>query len=274
MVNQEWPQQPFTGSKDLDKTSPRDRSSVTRWALSTDLYGQLWTCHDRTSWDLTIKSDFLMKINSIGLTQNALTIVRWSLLEFWESIFLLWSAIFSFPCDKRSHQVKQSLIREHPLGLHMCSCERVFVCTSGMKKGSLKLRLAAMVSTGSKQPRRAPKRIIFPMWGSTGIRARWNPNGVSSSFRSRAFYKTQQRNGWLFKQIHLKYCATAKFFDFSHYTLYNFLEHFLDSHWSITAFHCQLILYNNGVIDYCHRQLIFLCHCVSFIPLIALFILT
>lgn len=35
--------------------------------------------------------------------------------------------------------------------------------TRGMKKGSLKLRDAAMVRTGSRQPSRAPNRISLPM---------------------------------------------------------------------------------------------------------------
>lgn len=67
-----------------------------------------------------------------------------------------------------------------------------FICiflTNGMTKGSLKLRLAAMVSTGSKQQNRAPKRIIFPMCGSTGNRAKWTPRGVNSSCLSKAFCK-------------------------------------------------------------------------------------
>lgn len=53
---QEQPQQPFTASEDLDKTRLRDRSSaktsVTRWALGTDPYGQLWMRDARTYWDL------------------------------------------------------------------------------------------------------------------------------------------------------------------------------------------------------------------------------
>lgn len=61
--------------------------------------------------------------------------------------------------------------------------------TSGMTKGSLKLRLAAMVSTGSRQQNRAPNRIIFPMCGSTGNRAKWTPRGVNSSCLSKAFCK-------------------------------------------------------------------------------------
>lgn len=60
-----------------------------------------------------------------------------------------------------------------------------------MTKGSLKLRLAAMVSTGSKQQNRAPKRIIFPMCGSTGNRAKWTPRGVNSSCLSKAFCKVR-----------------------------------------------------------------------------------
>lgn len=56
-----------------------------------------------------------------------------------------------------------------------------------MTKGSLKLRLAAIVRTGSKQQNKAPKRIIFPICGSTGNRAKWTPSGVSSSCLSKAF---------------------------------------------------------------------------------------
>lgn len=44
-----------------------------------------------------------------------------------------------------------------------------------------------MVSTGSRQQNKAPNRIIFPMCGSTGSRARCTPRGVSSSCLSRAF---------------------------------------------------------------------------------------
>lgn len=56
-----------------------------------------------------------------------------------------------------------------------------------MTKGSLKLRLAAIVRTGSKQQNKAPKRIIFPICGSTGNRAKCTPSGVSSSCLSKAF---------------------------------------------------------------------------------------
>ncbi|TNN80285.1 hypothetical protein EYF80_009309 [Liparis tanakae] len=41
-----------------------------------------------------------------------------------------------------------------------------------MKKGSLKLSEAAMVSTGSRDPSRAPNRMSLPMCGCTGRRAR------------------------------------------------------------------------------------------------------
>lgn len=58
--------------------------------------------------------------------------------------------------------------------------------TSGMTKGSLKLRLAAIVSTGSKQQNKAPNRIIFPICGSTGNLAKWTPRGVNSSCLSKA----------------------------------------------------------------------------------------
>lgn len=44
-----------------------------------------------------------------------------------------------------------------------------------------------MVSTGSRQQNKAPNRIILPMCGSTGSRARCTPRGVSSSCLSRAF---------------------------------------------------------------------------------------
>lgn len=50
-----------------------------------------------------------------------------------------------------------------------------------------------MVSTGSRQQNKAPNRIIFPMWGSTGSRARWTPRGVSSSCLSRAFCQDRGR---------------------------------------------------------------------------------
>lgn len=64
-----------------------------------------------------------------------------------------------------------------------------------MTKGSLKLRLAAIVRTGSKQQNKAPKRIIFPICGSTGNRAKCTPSGVSSSCLSKAFcQKTKQRS--------------------------------------------------------------------------------
>jgi hypothetical protein len=36
-------------------------------------------------------------------------------------------------------------------------------------------RHAAMVRTGSRHPKMAAKRIIFPMRTSTGRAARWNP---------------------------------------------------------------------------------------------------
>lgn len=61
-----------------------------------------------------------MKINSTKHTQKALTILRWSLLEFWENIFLLWSAIFSFPLDKQSISQKQSI--NECVNLKWCVC--------------------------------------------------------------------------------------------------------------------------------------------------------
>lgn len=65
--------------------------------------------------------------------------------------------------------------------------------TRGITKGSLKLRLAAIVSTGSKQQNKAPKRIIFPICGSTGNRAKWTPSGVSSSCLSKAFCQKKKK---------------------------------------------------------------------------------
>jgi len=62
-----------------------------------------------------------------------------------------------------------------------------------MTKGSLKLRLAAIVSTGSRQQNKAPKRIIFPICGSTGNRAKWTPSGVSSSCLSKAFCQKEEK---------------------------------------------------------------------------------
>lgn len=45
------------------------------------------------------------------------------------------------------------------MSFHVCE-----LCpTRGMKKGSLKLSEAAMVSTGSRQPSRAPNRMSLPM---------------------------------------------------------------------------------------------------------------
>lgn len=61
-----------------------------------------------------------------------------------------------------------------------------------MIKGSLKLRPAAIVRTGSKQQNKAPNRIIFPMCGSTGNRAKWTPRGVNCSCLSNAFYQWEE----------------------------------------------------------------------------------
>ena len=51
--------------------------------------------------------------------------------------------------------------------------------SSGETKGERVLIAAAIVSTGSRHPIRAPKTSIFPMRGSTGSSARWLPSGVS-----------------------------------------------------------------------------------------------
>ena len=44
--------------------------------------------------------------------------------------------------------------------------------TRGIVNASLKLRLAATVRIGSRQQNMAPNSIIFPVCGSTGMRAR------------------------------------------------------------------------------------------------------
>ena len=56
-----------------------------------------------------------------------------------------------------------------------------FSFPSGTMNASLKLKLAATDRTGSRQENIAPIRIIFPVWGSNGSWARWNPSGVNSS---------------------------------------------------------------------------------------------
>lgn len=58
--------------------------------------------------------------------------------------------------------------------------------TIGTTKGSLKLRLAAMEKMGSTTLNSAPIRIIFPVCGSMGRRARWYPRGVRRSSASSA----------------------------------------------------------------------------------------
>lgn len=59
--------------------------------------------------------------------------------------------------------------------------------TSGTRKASLKLRLAATEKMGSTQLKRAPIRIIFPVCGSRGNLAKWKPRGVRLSSASTAF---------------------------------------------------------------------------------------
>lgn len=95
---------------------------------------------------------------------------------------------FRMICTERKKGQKQHISGLCVLLQEKLSCLYSQRSTRGMKNGSLKLREAAMVRTGSRHPSRAPNRISFPMWGSTGRRAKWKPNGVRFSVWSRAFW--------------------------------------------------------------------------------------
>lgn len=68
-------------------------------------------------------------------------------------------------------------------------CKNLTMLTRGVKKGDLKLRQAAIRQIGSRQPNMAENRIILPVWGSSGSRARWYPKGSNSSLSSKACWK-------------------------------------------------------------------------------------
>ena len=70
---------------------------------------------------------------------------------------------------------------EVPAANSLFTSSAISFLSRGMTKGSRYDRPAAMVSTGSRQPKMAPIRIILPILGSTGSAARCSPSAVSSS---------------------------------------------------------------------------------------------
>ena len=92
-----------------------------------------------------------------------------------ENLCKSWNLIFKQILNQdRPHQNLQCQ--------HKATCDRLmnqqneaesFALTIGIKNGSLKPRLEATVSTGSRQENIAPNRIILPTFGLTGNVARW-----------------------------------------------------------------------------------------------------
>ena len=60
-------------------------------------------------------------------------------------------------------------------------------CPNGIWNASLNDKEAATDKIGSKHPKMAPRRTIFPVWGSIGSWAKCKPKGVSCSLSLMAF---------------------------------------------------------------------------------------